>query len=130
MTDITTLNYPTEAERENLLLYAWDRNTPGAQFRIKIEDLGGVSGAGGSDSQSWDFNFTDDAEAYIFARDAMTIELEGTTGTGTAALQKSTAAAPNTFASATSPVTLQAGAKLKVSASAVTGTFAVHLWRV
>ncbi|MEN3973121.1 hypothetical protein WJS89_10615 [Sphingomicrobium sp. XHP0235] len=80
-------------------------------------------------ASTWDFNFTDDADAYIRAPVAMTVTQQATTGTGTIAYEKSTSAAPDTFASTTSPITLQAGAKLKVSASAITGSVAVHLER-
>lgn len=79
--------------------------------------------------QTWDFNFTGDADAYILANAAMTVTEIDTTGTGTVAYEKSTAAAPDTFSSTTSPVTLEDGAKLKVTASSVTGSFAVHLER-
>lgn len=78
---------------------------------------------------TWDFNFTDDADAYIRAPVAMTIAEQDTTGTGTIAYEKSTAAAPDTFSSTTAPITLEAGAKLKVSASSITGSVAVHLER-
>lgn len=78
---------------------------------------------------TWDFNFADDGDAYVRAPTAMTITEQATSGTGTIAYEKSTAAAPNTFSSTTSPITLQAGARLKVSASAITGSVAVHLER-
>jgi hypothetical protein len=50
-------------------------------------------------------------------------------GTGTLAYAKSTSGAPDTFSATTLPATLQAGAWLKVTASAVTGFVATHLVR-
>jgi hypothetical protein len=50
-------------------------------------------------------------------------------GTGTLAYEKSTTADPGTFSGTTLPVTLQAGAWLKVSATSVTGFVATHLKR-
>ena len=92
-----------------------------------------ASSGGGADdlalAPTWDFNFTDDADAYIRAPVAMTVTEQDTSGTGTIAYEKSTAAAPDTFSSTTSPITLEAGAKLKVSASSITGSVAVHLER-
>lgn len=78
---------------------------------------------------AWDFNFIDEGEAYILAAEVMTVTQQAVTGTGTIGYEKSTNAAPNTFASTTSPITLEAGAKLKVSATSVTATYAVHLER-
>ncbi|NVD44373.1 DUF2793 domain-containing protein [Qipengyuania atrilutea] len=79
---------------------------------------------------TWDFNFSGTtAPAYIRAPVAMTIAEQATSGTGTITYEKSTAAAPDTFASTSSPIALEAGAKLKVNAAAVTGSVAVHLER-
>ncbi|MXO63418.1 hypothetical protein [Qipengyuania oceanensis] len=75
------------------------------------------------------FNFSDDGEARFYADVAMTLTHQSTSGTGTIAYEKSTAAAPGTFSSATSPITLEAGAWLKVSASSVTGLVAAALKR-
>jgi hypothetical protein len=75
------------------------------------------------------FNFTDTGEARFYADVAMTLTEQATSGTGTIAYEKSTTAAPSTFSSTTSPISLQAGAWLKVSASSVTSLVAVHLKR-
>jgi hypothetical protein len=75
------------------------------------------------------FNFTDAGDAYFYADVAMTLTEQATSGTGTIAYEKSTTAAPSTFSSTTSPISLQAGAWLKVSASSVTSIVAVHLKR-
>lgn len=75
-------------------------------------------------------NFTAAADAYIPARVAQTIaQGNAPIGTGTLAYAKSTAAAPATFTTTTLPATLEAGAWLKVSATAVTGFVAVDLYR-
>lgn len=78
----------------------------------------------------WAPNFTADGDVYIPAVVAMTID-EGNAaiGTGTLTYEKSTAAAPGTFATTTLPATLEAGAWLKVSAASVTGFVAAHLVR-
>lgn len=75
------------------------------------------------------FNFTANGEARFYADVAMTLTEQATSGTGTIAYEKSTAGAPGTFAATASPIALQAGAWLKVSASAITGIVAVHLKR-
>ena len=80
-------------------------------------------------TETWDFNFAADGYQVIRASEAMTITQQATSGTGSVAYEKSTAAAPDTFSSTTSPVTLEAGAKLKVTASSVVATYAVHLER-
>jgi hypothetical protein len=78
----------------------------------------------------WAPNFTSDGDLYIPAVAAMTIgQGNAEIGTGTIAYEKSTNAAPETFSSTTLPVTLEAGAWLKVSASSVTGFVATHLKR-
>lgn len=75
-------------------------------------------------------NFTAAGDAYVPARVAMTLaQGNAPIGTGTLAYAASTSAAPSTFTTTTLPVTLQAGAWLKVSASAVTGFVAVDLYR-
>jgi len=75
-------------------------------------------------------NFTAAADAYIPARVAQTISQgNAPIGTGTLAYAKSTAAAPSTFTTTTLPATLEAGAWLKVTASAVTGFVAADLYR-
>lgn len=78
---------------------------------------------------TWDFNFAADGYQVIRASEAMTITQQATSGTGSVAYEKSTNAAPDTFSSTASPVTLEAGAKLKVTASSVVATYAVHLER-
>lgn len=87
-------------------------------------------GLGVYHAQEWAPNFTAAGDLYIPADVAMTISQgNAAIGTGTLAFEKSTAAAPGTFSSTTLPATLQAGAWLKVSASAVTGFVATHLVR-
>ena len=80
-------------------------------------------------AQQWVPNFSADGEARIYADEAMTITETATSGTGTIAYEKSTNAAPSTFSSTTSPISLEAGAWLKVSASSVTDIVAVALKR-
>jgi hypothetical protein len=75
------------------------------------------------------FNFTADGEVRFYADIAMTLTQQATSGAGTVAYEKSTTAAPGTFGATTSPITLEAGAWLKVSASSVTDLFAVALKR-
>lgn len=75
------------------------------------------------------FNFSDDGEARFYADKAMTVTQQATSGTGSVTYEKSTAAAPGTFSSTSSPISLEAGAWLKVTASSVTDIYAVHLKR-
>lgn len=82
------------------------------------------------DMQRWTVNFTSNGDAYIPADVAMTVDAGVTAiGTGTLAYEKSTAAAPSTFASTSLPATLEAGAWLKVSVSSLTGFKVVELKR-
>lgn len=82
------------------------------------------------DMQRWTINFTANGDAYIAADVAMTIDVGvAAIGTGTLAYEKSTAAAPSTFSSTTLPATLEAGAWLKVTVSALSGFKAVELKR-
>lgn len=74
-------------------------------------------------------NFTDDGEVRFRADVAMTLTEQATSGTGSVAYEKSTAGAPGTFSSTTSPITLEAGAWLKIVATSVTTIFAVALKR-
>jgi hypothetical protein len=80
--------------------------------------------------QRWTINFTANGDAYIPADVAMTIDAGvAAIGTGTLAYEKSTTASPSTFSSTSLPVTLQAGAWLKVSVSGLTGFKVVELKR-
>jgi hypothetical protein len=82
------------------------------------------------DMQRWTLNFTASGDAYIPADVAMTIDVGvAAIGTGTLAYEKSTAVAPGTFSATTLPATLEAGAWLKVTVSAITGFKAVELKR-
>ena len=74
-------------------------------------------------------NFTADGEVRLYSDAAQTLTQQSTSGTGSVAYEKSTNAAPSTFSSTTSPVTLEAGAWLKITASSVTDLFAVALKR-
>jgi len=90
----------------------------------------GSQGPIGPAGYEFNVNFTAAADAYIAARVAMTISQGNSPlGTGTVAYSKSTAAAPSTFTSTSLPVTLEAGAWLKVSVTAVTGFYALDLYR-
>lgn len=95
---------------------------------IAVADISGL-GAGAAMALPLTFNFSAAGDAYFYADEAMTLTQQATVGTGTIAYEKSTTAAPSTFASTTSPISLQAGAWLKVLASSVTGGVAVHLKR-
>ena len=125
-TDLSIANGGTGASdaptaRTNLDVYSK------AQVDSAIAASGGTPATHGP--QEWQPNFTSAGEVRIRAREAMTIAQQGTSGTGTVAYAKSTAAAPATFSGTTSPITLEAGAWLKVTASGVTGVFAVALER-
>jgi hypothetical protein len=72
------------------------------------------------------FNFTAAGDAYFYADIAMTLTEQAMTGAGTVTYAKGTTAAPDTFTSTTSPISLQAGAWLKVTAD---DAVAVHLKR-
>jgi hypothetical protein len=78
---------------------------------------------------SWTPNFSSDGEIRFRADEAMTLTQQATSGTGSIAYEKSTAAAPGTFSSTSSPITLEAGAWLKATASSVSSIYAVHLKR-
>jgi hypothetical protein len=73
--------------------------------------------------------FEGDATALFFAPQAQTVTELATVGTGTVTYEKSTAAAPGTFASTTSPIELEAGAWLRIIATSVTGPFGVSMFR-
>lgn len=93
-----------------------------------------IAGVGSGDPLAmpaeWTPNFSADADLYIPAAVAMTID-EGNAplGTGSLAYEKSTTAAPGIFSSTTLPATLQAGAWLKVTATGVGSFLAAHLVR-
>lgn len=75
-------------------------------------------------------NVTAAADVYVPARVAQTIaQGNSPLGTGTVAYTKNTTAAPGTFNSVTLPVNLAAGEWLKVSITAVTGFYALDLYR-
>jgi hypothetical protein len=105
---------------------AYDRRTSDAAAHAQGED----NAAFDHHFMEWQPQFTAAGDYYIPARVAMTIDQgNAKIGTGTIAFTKSTAAAPATFGAATLPVTLEKGAWLKVSASAITGFVATHLKR-
>lgn len=82
-----------------------------------------------SSRELWNPNFTDDGEVRIYADVAMTITQLATSGSGTVSYEKSTSGSPASFNATTSPITLQAGAWLKVIGSDVEALFAVALKR-
>jgi len=95
-----------------------------------IQGPQGVQGVQGPAGYEFILNFTAAADAYVAARTAMTISQgNAPIGTGTLAYSKSTAAAPSTFTTTTLPATLEAGAWLKVTASAITGFVAANLYK-
>lgn len=113
-------------EREGFRLYIKDEDV-----EIQWDGAAWVTVAASFNmAPEWTPNFTADGDVYIAAVEAMTID-EGVAqiGTGTLAYEKSTTAAPSTFSATTLPVSLQAGAWLKVSATGVTGFVAAHLVR-
>ena len=122
-------NFATD-DIPNVKLYGVLSGTPNSQGLVPVSALGDVPGGGGSNAREWDANFTADGEMVSYAHTARQISQVDTTGTGTVAYSKSTNAAPNTFASVTAPFTVEAGAKWKVAATGVSGTFTVHLLQV
>lgn len=122
-------NFAT-ADIPEVYLYGIKKGTPNSQGLVPVSALGEVPGGPGSSAREWDANFTGDGEMVSYAHTARQISEVDTTGTGTVAYSKSTNAAPNTFASATAPFTVEAGAKWKVAATDVSGTFTVHLLQV
>jgi hypothetical protein len=80
--------------------------------------------------QEWAPNWNVDLSLYIPANAAMTIDQGNSAiGVGDIAFQKSTAAAPDIFADTALPVTLEAGAWLKIIATGVDTFLATHLIR-
>lgn len=89
-----------------------------------------IQAAVGDVIQEWAPNWNVDLDLYIPAVEAMTISQgNAKIGIGTLTYEKSTTATPGTFNSTTLPVTLQAGAWLKVSATGVDTFLATHLIR-
>jgi hypothetical protein len=100
----------------------------GTDVKIVVNDAGDTVTLIGL--QEWAPNVTADADVYIPALVAMTIgQGSAKIGTGTVTFEKSTAAAPGTFAATALPATLEAGAWLKVSFADVAGFCADHLVR-
>lgn len=75
------------------------------------------------------FNFADLGKAYFWVPEDMELTVIDTQGTGTVVYAKSTAAAPDTFAATTSPISLEGGAWLEVECTAVTDYVAVAMKR-
>jgi hypothetical protein len=97
--------------------------------RAAAQDIADLAAAGGdplAPALPLTFNFTDAGDAYFYADEAMTLTEQATTGAGSVSYEKGTTAAPDTFTSTTSPVSLQVGAWLKVTAD---DAVAVHLKR-
>jgi hypothetical protein len=76
-----------------------------------------------------DPNFAADSETRFFAYEAMTLTQMSTSGIGTVSYEKSTTAAPAVFTATASPITLEAGAWLRIIAVDVEDIFAVALER-
>lgn len=112
--------------KEGFVFWVEDENVLLVYNGSSYQTIG--TGAGGQ-ALPLTFNFTDAADALFYADEAMTLTQQATSGTLTIAYEKSTNAAPSTFSSTTSPITLEAGAWLKVTASSVTAPAAVHLKR-
>ena len=104
------------------VVWSWDAT--GSSWKSMMS---GIDEANFSNASEWVPNFTAAGEVRIYANNAMTVTEQGTSGTGTVTYEKSTAAAPDTFAATTSPITLEMGAWLKVIATSVTTMFAVAL---
>jgi hypothetical protein len=134
MTKISDLSALTGAgvDAANDLITVVDMSASGVARNKKMtfaELAAAIAAANLNSALPLTFNFTDDGEARFHADVAMTLTEQATSGTGTIAYEKSTTAAPSTFSSTTSPISLQVGAWLKVSASSVTDIVAVHLKR-
>ena len=123
-------NFATD-DIPNVKLYGVLSGTPNSQGLIPVSSLGDVEGVGGGgSSQEWALNWTGDASIYLPAYTAMQIaQGNAKIGMGTITFAKSSAADPDAFTSATLPVTLEAGAWLRVTASGVSGFCATHLRR-
>ncbi len=124
-------NFAT-ADIPEVYLYGIKKGTPNSQGLVPVSSLGDVDlPGGGTTSQEWAPNWTGDASWYLPASEAMQIaQGNAKIGTGTITFAKSTTAAPGTFTTTTLPVTLEAGAWLRVTATGVSGFCATHLRRV
>ena len=123
-------NFATD-DIPNVKLYGVLSGTPNSQGLVPVSALGNVEGVGGGSPQEWALNWTGDASIYLPAYAAMQIaQGNAKIGTGTITFAKSSAADPDAFTSATLPVTLEAGAWLRVTAAGVSGFCATHLRRV
>ena len=109
--------------------YVVDEDQPVTFDGTDWNDLGGGSTDPLATAPVHVANFTADGEVRFYADVAMTLTQQSTSGTGSVAYEKSTSAAPATFSSTTSPITLEAGAWLKITASSVTDLFAVAFKR-
>lgn len=103
------------AARTNLDVYS----------KAEVDGLVGDAGV-----MEWAPNFLDDATVYIPISVAMTID-EGNAalGTGSLAVEKSTAADPDTFSSVTLPEDIEAGAWVKLIVTGVSGFYVPHIVR-
>jgi hypothetical protein len=100
----------------------------GTDMKIVVSDAGDTITLIGL--QEWAPNLTDDAVCYIPAIAAMTIgQGNAMIGSATRTIEKSTAAAPDTFAATALPAALEAGAWLKLTYADVVGFAADHLVR-
>ena len=109
----------------------WDASN---QLWYPAPDGNSSAGAGGGGvGLPLTFNFAGESTAYFYADEAMTLTQQATLGTGAVSYEKSTNAAPSTFSSTSSPVTLEQGAWLKVVAdnpySTADDPFVVHMKR-
>lgn len=116
-----TLNSADNALTSQMQNLVWELECVGLnEFDVLGLGMGG---------QPVTFNFSAAGDASFYADVAMILTQQATSGTGSVSYEKSTAAAPSTFSSTTSPITLEAGAWLRVTAASVTTRYAVHLKR-
>lgn len=108
------------------MMLRWDASN-GVFYAVDIEEVLKQIAA----EAEWTLNWSSDGDVYIAAPVAMTVDQgNAEIGTGDLAYAKSTGAAPGTFGGPISlPITLDAGAWLKVSATGVSGFKATHLRR-
>lgn len=93
--------------------YAWRGSVPYRTTAEAIKDY--VQDAGGI-GLPLTFPFADDGVNFFYAEEDMTLTQVASRGSGTITYAKSTAAAPATFSNTTSPIDLEAGAWLRVTA--------------